>query len=66
LLWLGREKGGGAELEDLSGNLIVQLGLVTEASIGIGSSSGVPLAKFDGDVKQYRTTQRERRSDLFV
>ena len=30
LLWLWREKRGQAEPEDLSGNLIVQLGLVTE------------------------------------
>ena len=39
LLRLWREKRGEAETEDLSGNLIVQLGVVTEPSIGSGSSA---------------------------
>jgi len=39
LLRLWREKRGEVEPEDLSGNLIVQLGLVTDPSTGIGSSA---------------------------
>ena len=39
LLRLWREKRGEAEPEDLSGNLIVQLGLVTGPSIGAGTSA---------------------------
>ena len=39
LVRLWREKRGEAEPEDLSGNLIVQLGAVTEDSIGVGTSS---------------------------
>jgi hypothetical protein len=39
LLRLWREKRGEAEPEDLSGNLIVQLGLVPSRSIGSGTSA---------------------------
>jgi len=39
LLHLWREKRGEAEPEDLSGNLIVQLGVVTSTSIGTGTSA---------------------------
>ena len=39
LIRLWREKRGEVEPEDLSGNLIVQLGVVTELSIGIGTSA---------------------------
>ena len=50
LLRLWREKRGEAEPEDLSDNLIVQLGLVTCPSIGIGSSAipGTSLRKCSG------------------
>ena len=39
LLRLWREKRGEVEPEDLSGNLIVQLGVVTERSTAIGSNA---------------------------